>query len=79
MESVIHVAIGLGGWKVDPSDPWRAPYSPADAASAAAEYCGVTLSDEQLAAIAGAVRRAHDADTRNPEDYRGDGNPGGAA
>lgn len=66
----MHVAIGLGGWKVDPADPWKAPYSPADATLAAAAFVGVDLTDEDRELLERAVERSRDADERNPEDYR---------
>ena len=67
---VAQVAIGLGGWKVDPADPWKAPYSPANAALAAAELVGYRFEPGDRDIVESAVRRAHDADERDPEDYR---------
>ena len=67
---VAQVAIGLGGWKVDPSDPWKAPYSPANAALAAAELVGYRFEPGDRDIVEGAVRRAFDADERDPADYR---------
>ena len=67
---VAQVAIGLGGWKVDPSDPLKVPYSPANAALAAAELVGYRFEPGDRDIVEGAVRRAYDADERDPEDYR---------
>jgi hypothetical protein len=67
---VAQIAIGLGGWKVDESDPWKAPYSPANAAMAAAELVGYELEPGDQDVVAAAVKRAYDADDRDPEDYR---------
>lgn len=39
-DEVVDKAIGLGGWKVDPADPYKAPYNPTAAASAAMKWCG---------------------------------------
>lgn len=68
MEAV-NLAVGLGGWKVDPSDPWKRPYSPESAALAAAERYGIT-DPQSVDLIAGVVRTRRDDDPRNPEDYR---------
>jgi len=67
---VAQLAIRLGGWKVDPADPWKAPYSPANAALAAAELIGYQFEPGDLVIVELAVERAYDADDRDPEDYR---------
>jgi len=38
----IRLAIGLGGWETDPSDPFKAPYSPEAATMAAAKRYEIT-------------------------------------
>jgi hypothetical protein len=67
---VAQIAIGLGGWKVDPADPWKAPYSPENAALAAAALIGYRFEPGDRVLVELAVERAFDADDRDPEDYR---------
>ena len=54
---VLDFAVGLGGWNVDPSDPLRRPYSPENAALAAAERFGVT-DPERIELIESQVRHS---------------------
>ena len=54
---VLDFAVGLGGWNVDPSDPFRQPYSPENAALAAAERFGVT-DPERIDLIESQVRHS---------------------
>jgi hypothetical protein len=58
----VNLAVGLGGWEIDPSDPLKAPYAPEEAARTAAERYGITDPDD-LATIRRIVeaRRADDA------------------
>lgn len=37
-DEVVQTAVGLGGWKVDPADPFKAPYTPPNAAHAALSF-----------------------------------------
>ena len=54
---VLDFAVGLGGWNVDPGDPFRQPYSPENAALAAAERFGVT-DPERIDLIESQVRHS---------------------
>jgi hypothetical protein len=68
-------AIGLGGWKVDPADPFKAPYTPRNAAGAAGRLYSIKYGqpfeyrDGELDAIVTMVQEAKDADPNNPDDY----------
>ena len=64
----VDLAIGLGGWKVDPADPWKQPYSPENAALAAIERYNVPR--DYLPGLVEMVRTNRDNDPRRPEDYR---------
>ena len=63
------VNLAVGGWKVDPSDPWKRPYSPENAALAAAKRYGVE-DRAFIQTLTEIVEREYKADRRRPEDYR---------
>ena len=65
----VDLAVGLGGWKVDPSDPWKRPYTPENAALAAAERYRITDA-KVIDLIAGVVKARYDDDPRDPADFR---------
>lgn len=73
-QDIVDLAIGLGGWKVDPSDPWKRPYSPKDAAMTALEAHGITKDHPDytfaLIAISDRVQAARDNDTPADEEGR---------
>lgn len=67
---VVDKAVGLGGWKVDPSDPFKAPYTPEAAASAAISFYNWPADEIDRQVLANVVREMRDEDDRNPADYR---------
>lgn len=63
---VVDLAVGLGGWRVDPNDPFKAPYPAASAALGAMRHLGWPeedpLYDKLVESLTETVQEAHDED-----------------
>lgn len=71
-DEVVDTAVGLGGWKFDPADPFKAPYSPASAALAALRLHDWPEDDPDYAQLRSVLERVvqeeHDNDPTTREE-----------